>query len=138
MSSRVLIVVALGAFALGCNKSPEGGTPGTDSSFSITAPTVPTTVKQDNKESVKLSLKRGSEFKKDVKLSATSNDPKVKVELSKSEIKASDASPAEFTVTVTPSKEAAVAEHKVKVTGTPEGGGNPTSVEFVVNVAENK
>jgi hypothetical protein len=132
-----ILPIALVGFVVGCNKSPEGGSAGTKDSFTITAPTVPTTIKQDNKESEKLTLNRGSDFKKDVKLSVAPVD-KLKLELSKDVIKASEASPAEFTVTVTPAKDAPVADYKVKVTGTPEGGGTPTSVEFTVKVAENK
>lgn len=137
MRIGILSLAILTGAVLGCNKSPEGGSAGTKDSFTITAPTVPTTIKQDNKESVKLTLTRGSDFKKDVKLSVAPED-KIKLELSKDVIKASDASPAEFTVTVSPAKDAAVADHKIKVTGTPEGGGQATTVEFTVKVAENK
>lgn len=133
----ILPLAALAGFALGCNKSPEGGSAGTHDSFTITAPTIPTTIKQDNKESVKLSLSRGSDFKKDVKLSVAPVD-KLKLELSKDTVKASEASPAEFTVTISPAKDAPVSDFKVKVTGTPDGGGTPTTVEFTVKVAENK
>ena len=101
MRFLILPLAALAGFLVGCNKSPEGGTAGTNSSFTITAPTVPTTIKQDNKETVKLSLSRGSEFKKDVKLSVAPVD-KLKLDLNKTEIKASDATPAEFTITISP------------------------------------
>jgi hypothetical protein len=121
-------------FAVGCNKSPEGGTPQSSSSFTIKAPPTATTIKQDNRESVKLTLDRGKEFHKDVKLKVEPADPKIKTELDKDTIKASDAS-TDFNVNVTPAKDAPVGEHKVKVTGTPEGGGAPTSVEFTVKVA---
>ena len=137
MRYSILSLAALAGFLVGCNKSPEGGTPGSNANFTITAPTLPTTIKQDNKETVKHILSRGSEFKKDVKLSVTSVD-KLKLDLNKPEIKASDATPAEFTITISPAKDAPVADHKVKVTGTPEGGGTPTTVEFTVKVTENK
>jgi hypothetical protein len=86
---------------------------------------------------VKLTLNRDSNFKKDVKLTVSPVD-KLKLDLSKDLIKASDPSPADFTVTVQPEKDAPVADYKVKVTGTPEGGGAPTSVEFTVKVEANK
>ena len=133
----ILPLAALAGFTLGCNKSPEGGSAGTHNSFTITAPTMSTTIKQDNKESVKLSLSRGSEFKRDVKLSVAAID-KMKLELNKDTVKASEASPAEFTVTITPDKDAPASDYKVKVTGTPDGSGSPTTVEFTVKVAENK
>jgi uncharacterized membrane protein len=127
-------LAALLVLQAGCNKSPEGGTPGSTASFKIKAPDMATTIKQDNKETVKLSIDRGSDFKKDVKLSVTAPD-KVKAELSKDVIKAGDTT--DFTVTVSPAKDAPLGDHKVKVTGTPDGGGTPTSVEFTVKVDKN-
>ena len=85
MRLGILPLAALACFALGCNKSPESGSAGTHDSFTISAPTIPTTIKQDNKESVKLSLSRGSDFKKDVKLSVApvlmDGDPTVTAKL---------------------------------------------------------
>lgn len=127
-------LIALIVLQAGCNKSPEGGTPGSAANFKISAPTVSTTIKQDNKETVNLSIDRGSEFKKDVKLSVTAPD-KVKAELSKETIKAGDKT--DFTITIAPAKDAPLGDHKVKVTGTPDGGGTPTTVEFTVKVDKN-
>jgi len=90
-------------------------------------------IKQDNKETVKLSIDRGSDFKKDVKLSVDAPD-KIKTELSKSTVKAGD--DANFTITVSPAKDAPLGDHKIKVTGTPDGG-SATSVEFTVKVEKN-
>ena len=42
-------------FLVGCNKSPEGGAPGTSDTFKVVGPTMTTDIKQDNKESVKIS-----------------------------------------------------------------------------------
>lgn len=129
---RILLCLGVAAVMVtGCNKSPEGGSPGTTASFTITAPTIPTTIKQDNKESVKLSLDRGKDFKKDVKLSVTAPD-KIKAELNKTEIKASEAT--DFNITVTVAKDAPLGDHVIKVTGTPEGGGAPTSVDVKIKV----
>ena len=55
-------------FVTGCNQSPEGGTPGSKNSFTIKGPSTTTHIKQNNKETMKLSLDRKSDFKKDVKL----------------------------------------------------------------------
>lgn len=132
---RFAILAATAAFAMGCNRSPEGGVVGTASTFNISAPTLPTVVKQDNKESIALKLNRGNEFREDVKL-AVSAPEKLKVELNRKEVKATDGSP-DFTVTVSPAKDAPATEHTVRVTGTPDKGA-PTSVEFVVKVAENR
>lgn len=132
---RLAVLALTTTFALGCNKSPEGGSVGTASTFSIVAPTLPTVVKQDNKESVALKLDRAKDFREDVKLEVSAPE-KVKVELNRKEVKATDGSP-DFTVTVTPAKDAPTADHKVRVTATPDKG-KPTSVEFVVKVAENR
>jgi len=122
-------------FVVGCNQSPEGGTPSTKSSFTIIGPTTTTHIKQNNKETMKLNLNRGSDFKKDVKLSVDSQSG-LKSELNKTEVKASDSS--DFTLTVSVDKDAPLGDHTVKVTGTPEGGGSPTHVDVKVNVTENK
>lgn len=127
-------LAALIVLQVGCNKSPEGGAPGTANSFKIKAPDLATTIKQDNKETVKLSIDRGSDFKKDVKLTVKTPD-KLKAELSKDTIKAGDTT--DFTITVSPAKDAPLGDHKVTVTGTPDGGGSATSVDFTVKVDKN-
>ena len=127
-----LSLAALAAFlVVGCNKSPEGGTPGTSSSFTIVGPPMTTTIKQDNKETVKLSLNRGKDFKHDVKLSVKHPD-KINAELNKDVIKASDAT--DFTLAISVAKDAPVGDHVITVTGTPEGGGQATSVDVRVHV----
>ncbi|WP_439624324.1 hypothetical protein [Gemmata sp.] len=127
-----LSTAALAAVLLaGCNKSPEGGTPGTSSSFKIAGPTTSTTIKQDNAESVKLSLDRGKDFKQNVKLGVTSSSDKVKGELNKADFKPGD--PADAVLKVSVAKDAPLGEHVLKVTGTPEGG-TATSVDVKVKV----
>ena len=121
-------------FIAGCNQSPEGGTPGTASTFKIIGPTMTTHIKQNNKETVKLNLDRKSDFKKDVKLTVAP-PAGLKAELNKDVVKASDAS--DFTLTITADKEAALGDQVIKVTGTPEGGGAATTVDVKVNVEKN-
>lgn len=130
-----LSLSAIAALALaGCNHSPEGGTPGTSSSFSISAPTMSTTIKQDNKESVKLTLNRGSDFKKSVTLGVTAPE-KIKADLSKSTVSPSDASDVMLNVSV--AKDAPLGDQTIRVTGTPEGGGAATTVEVKIKVEKN-
>lgn len=117
----------------GCNHSPEGGTPGTSSSFTISAPTITTTIKQDNKESVKLNLNRGTDFKKSVKLTVTAPD-KIKADLSKDTIAASD--PGEVMLNISVAKDAPLGDQVIKVTGTPDGGA-ATSVDVKIKVEKN-
>jgi uncharacterized membrane protein len=132
-----LITVLLAAFLLtplACNKSDRGGGADARSGFKISAPVLATSVKQGDRETVKLTLDRGKEFKSDVKLKVSA--PKgLKVDLATTEIKASDA--AEVSVTITADKDAPLGEHTVTVTGTPEKGASAT-VDFKVSVKENK
>ncbi len=127
-----LSLVAIAAFTVvGCNKSPEGGAPGTDSSFKVSAPTIPNAIKQGTREVANLSINRGSDFKKDVKLSVKSPD-KIEAKLNKDVVRANE--PAEFNITLEVAKDAPIGDHTVVVTGTPDGGGQATSVEFTVKV----
>jgi uncharacterized membrane protein len=130
-----LSLAALSAvFVAGCNKSPEGGTPGTSSSFKLSGPTMTTNIKQNNKETVKLSIDRKDGFKKDVKLTVAPTKG-LKAELNKDMVKASD--PADFTLTVSADKDAPLGDQVIKVTGTPEGGGAATTVDVKVDVEKN-
>ena len=121
-------------FVTGCNQSPEGGTPGSKNSFTIKGPSTTTHIKQNNKETMKLSLDRKSDFKKDVKLTAAPPTG-LKAELNKDMIKSSD--PEDFTLTVSVDKDAPLGDQVIKVTGTPEGGGAATTVDVKVNVEKN-
>jgi uncharacterized membrane protein len=121
-------------FVAGCKQSPEGGTPGTKSSFKINEPTMTTHIKQNNKETVKLSLDRKSDFKKDVKLTVTP-PAGLKAELNKDMVKKGDSD--DFTLTISADKDAPLGDQIVKVTGTPEGGGAATTADVKVNIEKN-
>src|SRR4029077_10570676 len=125
----LMAVAALAA--AGCNKSPEGGSTGTSGTFKLVAPTLSTTIRQGDTKTVDLSIERGKEFKHYVKLSATAPD-KIEAKLNKDVVKAGD--PKEFTLSVSPAKDAPVGDHVVKVTGTPEGGGQAATVEVKIKV----
>lgn len=129
-----LALAALAAFSLaGCNRSPEGGAPGTSDSFTIGAPTMATKIKQDNKQSVELTLNRSSNFKQTVHLTVKAPE-KIKAELSKSTIAPGD--PGKFELTIAPAKDAGLGDHEITVTGTPDSG-NATSVQVKVTVEKN-
>jgi uncharacterized membrane protein len=130
---RILLsLAALTAIAItGCQQSSEGGTPGTKSNFKIEGPMTSETIQQGSQDTLKLSLNRGSDFKKNVALKAETPD-KIKAELSKSMVKADETT--DFTMTVSVDKEAPIGDHVVKVTGTPEGGGSPTSLDVKIKV----
>jgi uncharacterized membrane protein len=128
----LLSLAALSAIWLtGCMQSSEGGTPGTKANFKIEGPLTSETIKQGNQDTIKLSLNRGSDFKKDVKISVDA-PAKIKADLSKSMVKASEET--DFTMTIAVDKEAPIGDHVVKVTGTPEGGGAATHLDVKVKV----
>jgi uncharacterized membrane protein len=123
-----------GILVVGCNKSPEGGEEGTSNTFSISAPTMSTTIKQGDKQSVKITLNRNKDFKQNVKLSAKSADEKVKPDFAKDMIAMSD--PAEVVLTIDVAKDTPTGDHTIHVTGTPDGG-KPTSVDVKIKVDKN-
>jgi len=145
-----LTLAALAAIVVvGCNKSPEGGhttnsgstnsstnssTSGEKATFTLHAPTLTTTIKQDNSQSVDLTVKRGKDFKEGVKLSATSPSDKIKAEFNKDKVAASD--PDDVALKITVAKDAPLGESVIKVTGTPDSG-TATSVDVKVNVEKN-
>ncbi|MFO0880867.1 MAG: NEW3 domain-containing protein [Gemmataceae bacterium] len=130
LTGALLVVAGL----MGCNQSDRGGnnsdrTP-SSATFRVSAPTLATTIKQGDKQTVKLSLDRGSNFKETVALKADAPSG-ITVDLEPRNVKASDS--ADATASVSVAKDAAVGEHKVKVTATPETG-NATDVTFSVKV----
>jgi uncharacterized membrane protein len=127
LSFAALSVIAIA----GCQQSSEGGTPGTRANFKIEGPMTAETIKQGSQDTIELSINRGSDFKKDVSLKADAPD-KIKAQLSKSMVKASEETG--FTMTVSVDKEAPIADHVIKVIGTPEGGGSPTSLDVKIKV----
>lgn len=116
----ILPIAVLTAFALGCNKSPEGGTAGTPASFKLSLPALTKDIKQGTTETYEASVDRGSAFKEDVKLKVDVPS-KIEAKLTKDEIKGSDGD-TKFSITVTAAKDAPIGEHEIKVTGTPAKG----------------
>jgi uncharacterized membrane protein len=131
-----LVVLATAVF--GCNKSEPGGTKNSktpsNETFTIKAPALTTTIKQGDRQTVTLTLDRGSNFKQDVTLDADA--PKgLTVTLDPKTVKASDSGT--VAATVAAAKNAAVGDHEVKVTGKPKSG-SETSVTFKVKVEQHK
>jgi uncharacterized membrane protein len=128
----VLSLAAMAALAItGCTQSSEGGTPGTKANFKIEGPVTGETIKQGEQDTINLSINRGSDFKKDVKLTVDKPE-KIKVDLNKPMVKASEDE--KFTMTVSVDKDAPIGDHVIKVTGTPEGGGSPTHLDVKIKV----
>jgi len=134
-----LLVIAMAAFA-GCNESKPGGpgasnksdkTVGKDDSFTVSGPTTSTSIKQGEKGTVKLHVKRGKEFKQDVKI--TFEGAKKLTFLPKTvESKAKDEG--DVTVTVVVDEEAPLGKQTITATAKPEEGGSDTLVNFDVTV----
>jgi hypothetical protein len=151
MKKTLLVAAFAVAVATGCNQSPPGGkspaTPhgttnssdtssvtGDKGTFTIKAPVLSTTIKQGDKQTIQLTVSRGSEFKQNVKLSADA--PKgLTAEFAKSAVAAGD--PEDVPLSVSVDKDAPIGDNTIRVTGTPDNG-NPTSVEVKVKVDEVK
>ena len=126
------VVAAISLVQLGCNTSPEGGSPGTSDNFRIMGPssTVPTTIKQGDKQTVKISLDRGKDFKKAITLKAEPSKG-IHATFDKANVSASD--PAEVNLTIEADKDAPLGDGNIKVTATPESG-QATGIDIKVKV----
>jgi uncharacterized membrane protein len=135
MMNRFLCLALVGGVAIalaGCNNSPQGGNPGTSDSFKVSAPVMATTIKQGEKETVTLTLQRGSEFKKPVEVKADA--PKgLNVVMKSSRVNPDD--PANLSFTVEADKAAPLGDHVIKIIATPDSG-TATSVDVKVKVQE--
>lgn len=135
MLNRMLGVVVIGGLmivSVGCNNSPQGGNPGTSDSFKVSAPTMATTIKQGEKETVTLTIQRGSEFKKPVEVKADAPQG-LNVVMKSSRVNPDD--PASVSFTVEADKAAPLGDHIIKITATPTSG-TATSVDVKVSVKE--
>ena len=143
-----LYVLALGAVVacfVGCeNKSTPGGPGATaprnqsnmpsvgtqENTFTLSTPTLATTVHQGEAKEIDISIKRGKNFTQDVALSFSGAPAGVKITPEKNEIKAGDD---KVHVKIEASKEAALGDHEITVTGKPKEGPEATS-KFKVDV----
>ena len=132
MKTAITIVMTLALAAVsGCqSSSPRGGSALKDEGFKIAVPTFDTQVKQGEVQSVTVSLQRGDYFKRDVKL-VIEPSKGISVDPTSVVVEASDKPDVQLRIAAT--KDSAIGEYRVHVTGTPEKG-EPTSVEFKVKV----
>ena len=136
MQRLALLSVALVVAGLiGCNTDKGGkkddNTPNNET-FRMTGPQTSTTIKQGNKETVKVSVNRGSKFQEDITFSADEAKG-LKVELDPKVLKASEKKDLE--VTVTADADAAIGDKVIKITGKPAKGSEAT-VDVKVKVEE--
>ena len=132
---KLFAAVVCGAFALApiaCNKSPEGGNPGTDDSFKLAGGTIPNAIKQGDSESLKVSVERGNSFHKSVRLEAKAPE-KIHVSVDRNLVK--DGESPDVNVKIHPAEDAAPGDYTVTVTGTTDNG-SPTNLELTVKVVK--
>ena len=132
MKTAIAFVAMLAlAVVSGCQSAgPRGGGVSRDEGFKIAVPTFETEVKQGELQTVVVSIQRGETFKRDVKLQIKASKG-IAVDPTSVMIKASDKP--DLQLKVTASKDAALGDYRVYVTGTPDTG-QPTSAEFKVKV----
>jgi hypothetical protein len=131
--TRALVAATVGLFALAtaaCNRSPEGGAPGTEQTFRITAPPGDTNLKPGEEKTIVLTVRRDDKFTQPVTLKADSQSPKIDARIDKTRMENSDK---EVTLTVKAAADAPKGNHVIKVTGTPQTG-VPTSFDVKVDV----
>jgi uncharacterized membrane protein len=130
MKTVLMMVMALAvAVVSGCS-SPRGGGMSSDEGFTIATPAFTTDVKQGDRQTVTVSLKRDKYFKQDVTLRTTTSNG-VSVDPLKVVVKAGDSPDVQFQIKAP--KDAALGEYKIIVRATPETG-LETSTDITVKV----
>ena len=131
--TRTLTAASVGLFALAsaaCNRSPEGGTPGTEQTFRLVTGPGDTHLKPGEEKTVVVTVSRDDKFTEVVTLKADSQSPKIDARIDKTRMEASDK---QVTLTVKAAADAPKGHHIIKVTGTPATG-KPASLDVKVEV----
>jgi len=128
---QLIAVAALAALAAlaGCNPSPTGGSGG-EETFKLSGPVMPTTVHQEKKETVTISVDRGKDFKEDVTLTSTTDVKDVTIDPKTTTVKAGDK---DAKLTIAAGKDAPLGDAVIKVEGKPEKG-KATTLDFKVKI----
>ena len=103
-----------------------------DKTFTITAPSGTTSIKQGENKEISISVNRGKELKQDITMHLTSDDKGVVIDPDNTVVKASD-NVGSVKFTLKANKDAAIGEHTVHVKATSESG-PPAETEFKVKV----
>ncbi|MBE3039416.1 MAG: hypothetical protein IMZ62_11470 [Chloroflexi bacterium] len=115
--------------AFGC-MSPKGGSISKDEGFKVQVPMLPTEIKQGDRQTISVTVRRGEFFKQDVRLELKASQG-ITVTPTNILVKASDTPEVPLQISVP--KDAALSEYRVYLKATPETG-EPTSVEITVKV----
>jgi hypothetical protein len=133
---QLLAVAAAAVLALGpvacSNQSPEGGTPGTNSTFKLSGPTIKPSIKQGDTETVKVSVNRDKNFHQTVNLDVKAPD-KIKADLDRTTVK--DGESTDLNLKINPAADAPPGDHTITITGKPESG-QSTTLQVTVNVTQ--
>jgi uncharacterized membrane protein len=130
MKTALAVVMTLAlAFVIGC-MSPKGGGMSDDEGFKIQVPMFTKDIKQGDRETLNVTIRRGEFFKQDVRLDIKAS-PGISVTPTSLTVKANDAKDVPLQIAVP--KDAPLSEYRIFVTGTPETG-QPTSIEIKVKV----
>jgi uncharacterized membrane protein len=124
------LLVAVAAL-VGCEtKSQQGGGAGNDT-FRIAVAAMVTNINQGEMQTARVSLDRGSGFKRQVKLEMKA-PAGIQVEPSSATVEPGDKG--DIQLKLTAAKDAPLGEHKILVKGTPHKG-EPTETEFKITVS---
>ena len=130
MKTAMVVVMMLALTAVfGCT-SPRGGGMSSDEGFKIQVPMFTTDIKQGDRQTINVSVRRGELFKQDVKLEIKASEG-ITVTPTNVLVKASDAK--DVPLQIAAPKNAPLGEYRVYVKGTPQTG-QPTSIEIKVKV----
>jgi len=105
-----------------------------ENTFSLSVPTLSTTLKQGESKTVKISISRGKNFDEDVSLEVSDLPQGVTIEPERTMIKHGDK---DATVTLHAANDAALGDFQLKVIGHPTQGPDATN-EMKITVKENK
>lgn len=130
MKSAITILMTLVlTVVVGC-LSPRGGGMSGGEGFKIGTPTFDTKIKQGETQNVTISLYRGENFKRDVKLEIRPSEG-ISVDPTQVLVRGSDIPDVQLQITA--ANDANLGEYRVHIKGTPDTG-EPTSTEFKVKV----
>jgi uncharacterized membrane protein len=136
-SAMKLVSACVGTFLLvglaGCQRSePAGGGSDRAHQFTVSGPSMRTSIRRGDTQTVTLKLNRGKDFKENVTLKA---EPPTGVEavLSQTTVKPDDKGEVSLKITATDS--ASLGDHDVRVSAKP-GTGSATAVEVPIKVEE--
>jgi uncharacterized membrane protein len=114
---------------VGCT-SPKGGQVASGEAFKIQVPLLPLEIKQGDRQTITLSVKRGDLFKQDVKLEFKSSKG-ITVNPTSTVVKGSDTK--DVSLQIMAPKDAALGDYRVSVIGTPQTG-EATAIDIKVKV----